>query len=60
MIGKRYKFQLEDMVRDKLTMKNFMDFKEKQSFHYMNERNSAMPFTEKLATYKKANKSLIE
>jgi len=29
MIGKRYKFQLEDMVRDKLTMKNFMDFKEK-------------------------------
>jgi hypothetical protein len=26
----------------------------------MNERNSAMPFTEKLATYKKANKSLIE
>jgi hypothetical protein len=26
----------------------------------MNERNSAMPFTQKLKTYKKAHKSLIE
>jgi hypothetical protein len=38
--GKRYKFQIEDMVKEKLTVSNFNQFREKRSYHYMNERNT--------------------
>jgi hypothetical protein len=59
MKGKRYKFKIEDMVQEKLTVSNFNQFRETTSYHYMNERNSGNSYQQKLLKWKKDNPAYI-
>ena len=59
MYGTRYKYELEDMICDRITQDKFVRFKERLSGHFLYERNSPHEFNQKLINYKRANKSLI-